>query len=58
MMRRKRFAFEEARQDVGQEILVVRCNRTGARTQVINPLLTDEEMMTVQEEVFQALGWE
>jgi hypothetical protein len=58
LMRRRRFKFEESRQDVGQEILVLRCTRTGAETQVINPCLTEEEMGKVQEEVLQALGWE
>ena len=58
LMRRKRLAFEEAQQDAGQEVLVLRCNRTGAKFQVLNPCLTDEELMSVQEEVFQTLGWE
>lgn len=57
-MRRKRLAFEEAQHDAGQEVLVLRCTRTGAKFQVLNPCLTDEELMSVQEEVFQTLGWE
>jgi hypothetical protein len=58
LMRRRRFKFEEARHEDGQELLVVRCARTGARHEVANPCLTDEEMTAVQEDVFQALGWE
>jgi len=58
LMRRKRFRFEEARKESGQEVLCLRCTRTGARHQVVNPCLSDEEMAAVQEEVFQALGWQ
>jgi hypothetical protein len=36
----------------------MRCTRTGVRHAVVNPGLTDEELATVQEDVFQALGWE
>jgi hypothetical protein len=58
LMRRKRFRFEEARKENGQELLCLRCTRTGARHQVLNPCLSDEETAAVQEEVFQALGWQ
>jgi hypothetical protein len=58
LMRRRRFKFEEADTEAGQEVLVLRCSRTGARYRVVNPCLTEEEMTSVQEEVFQALGWE
>jgi hypothetical protein len=58
LMRRRRFRFEEARQEGGRETLHLRCTRTGAKCQVVNPCLTDEEMEAVQEDVFQALGWE
>jgi len=58
LMRRRRFKFEETRQEAGLEILVLRCTRTGAETEVINPCLADHEMAAVQEEVFQTLGWE
>jgi hypothetical protein len=58
LMRRKRFKFEETRNDDGRELLVLRCGRTGARHEVANPRLTDEEMAAVQDDVFQALGWE
>ena len=58
LMRRKRFKFEEARADGGQEVLRMRCARTGAEYDVINPRLTEEEMIAVQDEVFKVLGWE
>ncbi len=58
LMHRRRFKFEEARSEDGHEILVLRCTRTGAEHEVVNPGLTEEEMTTVQEEVFKVLGWE
>jgi hypothetical protein len=58
LMRRKRFKFEEARVENGQEILVLRCVRTRTAHRVINPRLTEEEMAAVQDEVFKVLGWE
>lgn len=58
LMRRKRFKFEEARMAGGQEVLYLRCTRTRAQYQVINPRLSDDEMVAVQDEVFQVLGWE
>jgi hypothetical protein len=58
LMRRKRFKFEEARVEDGREILALRCSRTGNEYLVVNPGLSEEEMMAVQEEVFRVLGWE
>lgn len=58
LMRRKRVRFEEARVENGKEVLYLRCARTGAPCQVVNPGLTEEEMAAVQEEVFKVLGWE
>jgi hypothetical protein len=58
LMRRKRFRFEEARVEAGREILCLRCARTRTAYQVINPRLTEEQMVAVQEEVFRVLGWE
>jgi hypothetical protein len=58
LMRRKRFKFEEARHEDGREILVLRCARTGARHEVADPRLSDEEAAAVQDDVFQAFGWE
>jgi hypothetical protein len=58
LMRRKRFKFEEARTEHGLEILTLRCARAGARHEVVNPRLTEEQMAEVQDEVFKVLGWE
>jgi hypothetical protein len=58
LMRRKRFRFEEARVAEGREIVCLRCNRTRARHEVVNPRLTAEEMAAVQDDVLQVLGWE
>lgn len=58
LMRRKRLKFEEARIENDRELLHLRCARTGAQYQVVNPRLTEDEMAAVQEEVFKVLGWE
>jgi hypothetical protein len=58
LMRRKRFKFEEARTLGGEEHLSLRCVKTRAVYQVINPRLTEEQMAAVQDEVFKVLGWE
>jgi hypothetical protein len=58
LMRRRRFQFEEARSTDHGEVLVLRCTRSGARHEVPNPGLSDDEMAAVQADVFQALGWE
>src|SRR6185437_4006690 len=58
LMRRRRLKFDQTQQDGAQEVLLLRCTRTGARHTVVNPSLTDEELATVQDDVFQALGWE
>jgi len=58
LMRRKRLKFEEAKTEGEHEVLLLRCARTGAKHQVVNPGLTAEEMTAVQEEVFKVLGWQ
>ena len=58
LMRRRRLKFEEAFQESGQEVLRLRCVRTRAQYDVVNPRLTEAEMTAVQEEVFKVLGWE
>jgi hypothetical protein len=57
LMRRKRLKFEEARTEGDHEILTLRCMRSGARHEVVNPGISEDEMVAVQEEVFQVLGW-
>jgi hypothetical protein len=58
LLRRRRFRLDEVRQEDGHEVLCLRCPRTGVRHPVVNPGLADEELTAVQEDVFQALGWE
>jgi hypothetical protein len=58
LMRRKRLRFDEAVVLEGREVMCLRCTRTGARRRVVNPGLTDDELLSVQDDVFQALGWE
>lgn len=58
LMRRKRLKFEQVKTENGQEILQLRCTRSGAHHQVINPRLNEDEMIAVQDEVFKVLGWE
>jgi hypothetical protein len=58
LLRRKRLAFVATRQEEGREVLVLRCTRTGAQHTVVNPGLNEDELVSVQEDVFQALGWE
>jgi hypothetical protein len=57
LMRRRRFRFENSVVESGVEKMLLRCLRTGARLEVVNPRLSDEEMAQVQEEVFNVLGW-
>jgi hypothetical protein len=57
LMRRRRLRFETSVMDAGVEKMVLRCLRTGARHEVINPRLSDDEMTQVQDEVFSVLGW-
>ena len=57
LMRRKRLRLDEAKAEQGQELLLFRCVRSGSKHAVVNPQLTDEELETVQDEVFQAIGW-
>ncbi len=58
LWRRRRLQCEGARQEEGQEIMILRCTRSGARHRMVNPGLNEEELAAVQEDVFQALGWE
>jgi hypothetical protein len=58
LMRRKRLRFEEATVHDDHEVLTLRCSRTGAKHYVVNPRLTEEQMLAVQEEVFKVLGWQ
>jgi hypothetical protein len=56
LMRRRRFKLEESRQEGDAEVLVLRCPRTGARHQVLDPKMSDEELEGVQDDIFRAIG--
>jgi hypothetical protein len=58
LMRRKRFKFEDVRKRDGDEWILLRDAKSGARHEVPDPRLTDDEMTAVQDEVFRVLGWE
>lgn len=58
LMRRKRLKFEETVSQNGAEHLSLKCTRTGNKCLVLNPQLTEDEMMQVQEEVVKVLGWD
>jgi hypothetical protein len=58
LMRRKRFKFDDVRKCDGQEYLLLRDARSGARHEVLDPRLGEAEAASVQEEVFRVLGWE
>src|SRR4051812_33604992 len=47
LMRRRRLKFEETETASGQEVLLLRCARTGARHRVVNPGLTEAELTAV-----------
>ncbi len=57
LLRRKKLKFEQAAVAGGQEMLTLRCVRSGTAYGVINPRLSEEEMVQVQDEVFSLLGW-
>lgn len=58
LMRRKRMKFEDTKRDeIGQDVLVVRDAKTGDRFEIQDPRLSEEETVAVQNEVFQLLGW-
>lgn len=60
LLRRRRFRLETRetqREDQAQEVLVFRCLRTGTRHAVVDPGMTEEQIVAVQEEVVQTLGW-
>lgn len=58
LLRRKRMRLDETKRQDGQEILHLRCLKTGTRYRVTDPQLNDDELNAVQDDVFQVLGWE
>jgi hypothetical protein len=57
LVRRKRLRIEDASRDGSQEVLVLRDSRSRAKYLVIDPGLPDDELESVQDEVFAVLGW-
>lgn len=57
LLRRKRLKFEDARVQAGHETLRLRCTRSRRLYEVVNPGLSEEEILAVQDEVFRVLGW-
>ena len=58
LMRAKRFKLVDTRREASREILRLRCVRGGTQYDVVNPLLTTDELAAVQEQVLQVLGWD
>ncbi|HEY2783691.1 MAG TPA: hypothetical protein VGJ05_01845 [Fimbriiglobus sp.] len=59
LMRRRRLKFEDHRRlDDGTEIMLLRDARSGDRHDVADPRLGEDQIASVQTEVFQLLGWE
>ena len=56
LVRRRRFKLEAGESDAAPTMTVRRV-RTGERSVVTNPQLSEDEMIQVQDEVFQVLGW-
>lgn len=57
LMRRKRFRFEDVLKSDAGDTLVLRDARTGERMEVADPGLTDDQMSSMERDVFQMLGW-
>jgi hypothetical protein len=58
LMRRRRLKLDGETREDGREVLRMRCPRTGTVHEVVNPRLSDGELTAVQDDVFEALGWE
>ncbi len=58
IVRQRRLQLEESHVEQGKEYLVLRDGRTGRRFRVENPDLSESEILEVQDEVLQALGWD
>jgi len=58
LMRRKRLKFEDLKRSKDGDTMILRDARTGTRHEIADPRLTETEIAAVQDEVFQALGWQ
>ena len=57
LLRRRRLRYESSRIVDGVETITLTHLGNGAKHEVINPRLSDNEMNEVQDEVFRVLGW-
>ena len=58
LIRSKKLQFLQSDVRDGQEIIQLRCQRSGTRYDVINPRLGEDELAAVQEQVLQVVGWD
>ena len=58
LLRRKRLKFEDVRREAGQEFLLLKCPKTAAAFEVLDPRLDEADIARVQDEVFKVLGWD
>lgn len=58
LMRRKRFKFEDVIRRGQDEYVLLKDVRSGTRHEVLDPHLADDEIASVQDQVFRVLGWE
>ena len=57
LIRRKRYKLDDSFQEDGIEKMRLKHARTGEAHEVLHPQLSEEEILRVQNEVFQVLGW-
>lgn len=57
LMRRRRYKLDETFEEGGVEKMRLKHSRTGASHEVVHPHLSEEEILQVQDDVFQVLGW-
>jgi hypothetical protein len=58
LLRSKTLHFEDTRKDAASEFLRLCCSRTGATYEILNRRLSEDEILTVRQEVLQVVGWE
>ena len=57
LVRRKRLRLEDSRREGDLDVLALRDGRGKGRYLVVDPGLPDDELESVQDEVFEVLGW-
>lgn len=58
LIRRKRLRLEQTVTEARQEIMRLRCPKTGTTYNVVDPRLSDSELEAAQDDVFRVLGWD